>query len=424
MLASDVGAWSMRRQAMGPALQSLSLTAGDGAALTTALQKRLRDACEALETVNLHSLLTLYAFDYVCAGAFKYQMGALGGSDEGRKLISSLDTLADVGASSGVYARPTARKVPPEELQAAKDNWRAFLKRVVALVNDYDSVADGTLLASIKKLSSDPENKYGDNEILCEVHQLFRHGQECIAGTLAWIFYALQRNPTIRAKLEAELAADQTNGRYMECVIKEALRRYPVTGNLTVRTVNKEDFRLKGGHLAPVGTPIHMHMWSLQNTARVWDKPKEFIPERWEASVDGNSSSAVKPAPKCPFLASSTCAYDGLGHSPNSLSFFPFSAGARACPAKDFALEGIRKCLRDVVTNYRFLPSETIFEEDPGSSLNAAIVPMLKSSISVTVSKATALGKIVEQKKETEEGWADDDVPALVDEFVDIKKNR
>jgi hypothetical protein len=36
-------------------------------------------------------------------------------------------------------------------------------------------------------------------------------------------------------------------------------------------------------------------------------------------------------------------AYSGLGHKDGSLSFFPFSAGERSCPARTLGLQVIRK---------------------------------------------------------------------------------
>ena len=75
----------------------------------------------------------------------------------------------------------------------------------------------------------------------------------------------------------------------------------------------------------------------------------------------------MKGAPRCPFSHGNSlnlssekgkvekskeiakCAngsddmYNGLGHKDGSLSFFPFSAGARSCPAKCFSLQIIRK---------------------------------------------------------------------------------
>ena len=42
---------------------------------------------------------------------------------------------------------------------------------------------------------------------------------------------------------------------------------------MTVRSVNRPDFELVGGYPVPQGVPIHMHMWSLHNTARWYTVP-------------------------------------------------------------------------------------------------------------------------------------------------------
>jgi cytochrome P450 len=201
---------------------------------------------------------------------------------------------------------------------------------------------------------------------------------------------------------------------------------------MTVRTVDKADFQLVGGYPVPVGTPIHLHMWSLQNTSRTWEKPKEFKPDRWSASADIDTDTdtltesedgtgaqalgAVKPSagpPRCPFMAASEkphSPYDGAGHSDGALSFFPFSAGARACPAQRLALQVLRRVLCDVVLKFRLDPYEAFWDEDLGASVNATIMPMLKKSTTIKVKKLTAAGAVEEVVKEVQEdGWADED---------------
>lgn len=125
------------------------------------------------------------------------------------------------------------------------------------------------------------------------------------------------------------------------------------------------------------------------DTYRAWDKPKEFNPDRWieddlpKAIVKGES---LKGAPRCPFSFSKNALslpggkkseeilaetkkvsngsddmYSGLGHKEGSLSFFPFSAGARSCPAKSLGLQIIRK-VRNCIISYNCLfPSQLFY---------------------------------------------------------------
>ena len=75
-----------------------------------------------------------------------------------------------------------------------------------------------------------------------------------------WHHHTATTTKTITATVTAALTLSHSHS-----------HRYPVTGNMTVRSVNRTDFELVGGYPVPQGVPIHMHMWSLHNTAR-WDK--------------------------------------------------------------------------------------------------------------------------------------------------------
>ena len=184
--------------------------------------------------------------------------------------------------------------------------------------------------------------------------------------------------------------------------------RYPVSGNLTVRTVGEEPVKLSRGQTLPVGTPVHFHMWTLQNSSREWDRPHEFIPERWSSTstnTDTSTSTATtdkdiivakRQHPTCPFLSSASSSttttptptttssdydslLDGAGFSENGLSYFPFSAGNRSCPAKGFVFQVIKKVLINVILTYRFEAFEVnaAMENDPGQSNNAIVVSYL-----------------------------------------------
>ena len=59
---------------------------------------------------------------------------------------------------------------------------------------------------------------------------------------------------------------------------------YPAVGTATTRINYDQDIGLDGGRLViPAGVPIRMHIHSIQNCAANWERPGEFLPERFLA---------------------------------------------------------------------------------------------------------------------------------------------
>jgi cytochrome P450 len=197
--------------------------------------------------------------------------------------------------------------------------------------------------------------------------------------------------------------AKAEGGEYADAVIKELLRRFPVAGNMTVRSVESANYQIAEDVVIPEGTPIHLHMWSLHNSAKEWGNPREFIPERWLSN-----QPSMKPM-RCPFSSTGDI-FDSGGFQESSLSYFPFSSGDRMCLGKGFALSILRKVLVDVFTRYHLDPAESMaLDEDIGMSVHAIIIPRLAKSTTVKVSKVTMPGKIIEVEAiKKDDGWADD----------------
>jgi len=484
ILASDGADHNVRSKALGLALTSIR--AADEERITRDLLKVLNDRAEDGKPLDIAALFTLLAFDCVSAALFNYELGAVAGSEEGKNLRLALETLAIKQTSQGLQglmaADPNVRKISAEEEQEAKDRWGSYVKKMndvvtteaLAYKNSHNGELDvesnfGHALLALSENhdaapekfkgylapDADPENavKFKKAIMNNEIHQMFRHGHEAIAGMLSWIFVALHRNPSVRTALETSIVnhnatAQEPYPEYLECIIKETLRRYPVCGNMTVRTIDQDNYILKGGYPVPKDTPIHLHIFTLQNSTREWKDPQKYLPERWldsaPAPVESEDTSKRRKSaggdqeerpsyPRCPFLAkkaserTSGGIYDGVGHTEGSLSFFPFSTGSRTCLGKNFALQILRRVLFDVASNYRLHAYEEYPDEDVGSSEFATIVPMLKHSTNVLVTRATNLGASEKEvKKEVkalapkaDEGWADDDDDDKVPDRLD-----
>ena len=245
--ASDGDEFTTRKKALVPALENMKLKDKRHIA---ELMSVLNAHAESGKPINVKEFFSYLAFDIVCESAFNYDLGAIAGTSiEGRELYQSLCTLTDAQATSGIYAiydNPNARKVGKEELDNAKSTWRKFIEKIQgyirssaeqykAMNGELDS-ANNFAHALIKLSEDESKNiNYGEKEIISEIHQILRHGHECVATMLCWLFYALHSNPAVRVEAEKSVKAHTPTAaepypEYLECTIKETLRRYIATG--------------------------------------------------------------------------------------------------------------------------------------------------------------------------------------------------
>jgi cytochrome P450 len=244
ILASDGIDSEVRRSNLGPSLGNKSFPAET---IIDNFMKVIVRHHESKEKLDIAKTFAYLAFDAMSVFLFEYDLGALRGSDEGTGLYWSICTLMEAQAKVGIYADPNARTVAPEELHDAKHKWKNYIQKMkTKCIEDADTYMashNGDLNLDkfshgLKKMSMD--EAYTDAHVASDIHQVFRHGYECIAGTLSWIFYALARNANARSRLIEEViksyrmapmrSENNEFPEYLECVIKETLRRYPVAG--------------------------------------------------------------------------------------------------------------------------------------------------------------------------------------------------
>ncbi|XVF84304.1 hypothetical protein PTKIN_Ptkin17bG0026000 [Pterospermum kingtungense] len=91
---------------------------------------------------------------------------------------------------------------------------------------------------------------------------------------------------------------------YLKAVIKETLRLHP-PDPLLVPRISSKDVKIMGYDIAK-GTQVFINAWALGRDPKSWEKPEEFLPER--------------------FLNNSI---DYKGHE---FELIPFGSGRRICP--------------------------------------------------------------------------------------------
>ncbi|XVE94115.1 hypothetical protein REPUB_Repub01dG0253500 [Reevesia pubescens] len=166
--------------------------------------------------------------------------------------------------------------------------------------------------------------KEADITIKATCQSLLLGGNDTTVLTLTWALSLLLNNRHVIKKAQDELEAqvgkdrqveesDMKNLPYLQAIVKEALRLYPAAP-LSAPREAMEDCTVAGFHV-PAGTRLLVNLWKLMRDPSVWDKPSEFVPER--------------------FL-NEQVEFDVRGQN---FEFLPFGSGRRMCPGVTFALQ-------------------------------------------------------------------------------------
>eukprot|EP00613_Pedinella_sp_CCMP2098_P046541 CAMPEP_0171840062 /NCGR_PEP_ID=MMETSP0992-20121227/13740_1 /TAXON_ID=483369 /ORGANISM="non described non described, Strain CCMP2098" /LENGTH=507 /DNA_ID=CAMNT_0012456775 /DNA_START=138 /DNA_END=1662 /DNA_ORIENTATION=- len=154
-------------------------------------------------------------------------------------------------------------------------------------------------------------------------------GHDTTGFTLAWTLIELARHPDILATLRLDVQAKGVDSDYLQAVIHESMRLWPVAAGGPVRSPT-ESIQIKDDLIIPKGATCFIPFLAIHRAANV-KVPNEFIPGRWlenEALDDGFED-------------------------PN-ISFFPFSLGARNCVGQALASAELRHVLAAVVSRFEF----------------------------------------------------------------------
>jgi cytochrome P450 len=172
--------------------------------------------------------------------------------------------------------------------------------------------------------------RFNTEEMVDQVAIFFLAGHETSASVLSWALLLLALAPEVQGRVAEEVAggvpdfAALSRLRFTRDVFREALRLYPAVPMMVRETARPEEFRSRP--VAP-GAQVVLSPWHLHRHERLWDRPDEFDPDRWQTEA-GRLSARV--------------------------GYLPFSAGPRVCPGAGFAMiEGVLM-LSALVGRFRF----------------------------------------------------------------------
>ena len=193
-------------------------------------------------------------------------------------------------------------------------------------------------------------------QLIDEVLILFTAGHETTANALSFTLFLLAKNKRAQQKVFEEVARlDLENESIMEQIsqltytkqcIEEGMRLYPPAYIIDRVAIEDDIFE---GRVIPKNTMILMSVYELHRYAEFWEKPNEFIPERFNADNRKELNDY----------------------------YCPFGAGPRMCVGNNFAMYEMILAIAGIIKKYALQTSSDVVEINPLISLKPKTVPLI-----------------------------------------------
>ncbi|XP_039124036.1 cytochrome P450 71A1-like [Dioscorea cayenensis subsp. rotundata] len=195
---------------------------------------------------------------------------------------------------------------------------------------------------------------------------MFSAGTDTTFTVLEWTMAELMRNPEVIEKVQEEIEGvvkgkakvseeDIDEMSYLKAVIKEVLRLHPPIPLLVPRE-STEYVKLHGFDI-PEKTRVVINAWAIGRDPKSWERPEEFMPER--------------------FLNSEV---DFKGQH---FEFIPFGAGRRGCPGIMFAISTIELAAAALLHHFDWKLPDGMRTEELDMSESSGLTVHKKTSLLV-----------------------------------------
>ncbi|KAK7579864.1 hypothetical protein V9T40_000493 [Parthenolecanium corni] len=153
-----------------------------------------------------------------------------------------------------------------------------------------------------------------------EVDTFMFEGHDTTSAALGWVIFSVGNHPDVQQKIYEELDEifgnsdrppnnnDLARMKYLECVLKEAMRLFPPVPVLSRRLV--VDTKM-GDYNLPENTTVLIHVHHIHRSAKYFPNPEQFNPANFSSYRESHL---------------------------NPYGYIPFSAGPRNCIGQKFAM--------------------------------------------------------------------------------------
>jgi cytochrome P450 len=204
------------------------------------------------------------------------------------------------------------------------------------------------------RLPEEEDRALTDDEMSNLCSEFLTAGTDTTSTALQWIMAELVKNPDAQEKLYSEIKAtcgdeqeevaeeDTHKMPYLKAVVLEGLRRHP-PAHFVLSHKAAEDMEV-GGYLIPKGATVNFTVAEMGWDEREWDRPMEFMPERFLAGGDGEGVDVT---------------------GSREIKMMPFGAGRRICAGLGIAMLHLEYFVANLIGEFEW-------KEVPGDEVDFA----------------------------------------------------
>ncbi|RUS22042.1 cytochrome P450 [Endogone sp. FLAS-F59071] len=330
------------------------------------LVSRLREQSSNQRSVDVAPALQNYTFSVIMKAAFGELVDFESGSNsEGVQVFEAVGSLLDA-------ARNYAWMPPPypdnEIIRTLNDELLKIRDFGIRLMDERRSraargedIGHTDFASAVFMLRDENGQMLEASDVITDSLDLLVGGTDTTAAGLSFALHNLGRRPDIlqkaydevaplmRSKNDAAVTNEEINSlAYVNAILKETLRLTPPAA-LNGRVAGISD--AINGIDIPAGTTVVISTMDIQHSDKYYDRPKEFVPERW---LDKN----VKI---------------------NPYAWLPFGAGARGCLGQRLSVTEAKVALAHLIYNFDFKSEK---QEELPTAMGVTMSPLGPVNIS------------------------------------------
>ncbi|KAI9293273.1 cytochrome P450 [Neoconidiobolus thromboides FSU 785] len=232
---------------------------------------------------NLYQQIHLLTFDIIAELTFNKEFNTLEKLDD--PIIHWLKSITIYAVLDGIFG--IYRFIEPK----CKRNLKEFILGCISDTKKENIKEGNTILTHFINARDDNGVGLTDQQLLAECLTQLIAGSDTTCNSIIWTIYLILKSPDAYKKIQSEIdknfkSVDDVNYLdcknklvYMEAVIQEAMRLFPVSSGLLARTVPPGGVSINDTFIpenVEIGTCFYVYHRTNQ-----FKNPEEFIPERW-----------------------------------------------------------------------------------------------------------------------------------------------